>query len=64
MKKRRRFKRVVPYAVVEGERIISAQPDLFDPSRVDLVLRQGCLNLRKTGILSTNDLQRLGIANV
>lgn len=61
MKKRRRFKRVVPYVRVEGERIISAQPDLFDPTRVDLVLRQGCLNLRKTGILQPEDLTRLGL---
>lgn len=55
----RRFKRVVPFERIDLERVVSMQLNAIEPERVDIVMKQGTLKLRRTAILTEADLEKL-----
>ena len=50
-KRRRKFKRVVSSEKVDWDRVEVVQLTI-DPNVVDLVMKQGCLKLRRTATLN------------
>ncbi|GAB3767396.1 hypothetical protein GCM10028818_00020 [Spirosoma horti] len=55
----RRFKRVVPFERIDLERVVSMQLNIIEPERIDIVMKQGTLKLKRTAILTKAELDKL-----
>ncbi|MCX6216587.1 hypothetical protein [Spirosoma sp.] len=59
LKRTRKFKRIIPFAKVDRERVYSVQLNAFDSGSVDVIFKQGCLKLKRTVIVQPGDLDQL-----